>query len=325
LWFLLPRIKTTPRKFDLTGWLLIAIGLSAFQLMLDRGQHVDWFNSTEIWIETGVAIGAMWMFMVHLFTGREPLFPPGMLADSNLIAGSFFMFMMGLVAYAGMALIPPMLQTLYGYTVIDTGVALASRGFGVLITMGVAGRISGLIDPRLIVGSGFAMVAFSLWMMTGWSLDMDWHPVMLSGFIQGLGLGFIFVPLNVLSFATLAPKYRTDGAGFFNLARSIGSSIGIAIAASMLARNLQGSHEVLAGHITPYNLAIDPSVTETMGSAGDAAMAMVDAMVNREAAMLAYLDDFHMMMMATLIVMPLLIFIKPPRKGKAGPPIILGE
>lgn len=325
LWFLLPRVHTKRRDFDLIGWALIALGLGALQLMLDRGQHVDWFSSTEIWLEAGVAVSALWMFVVHIATSKKPLFPLPMLRDRNLMVGAFFMFVMGLVVYAAMALLPPMLQTLFDYPVLDTGVLLAARGVGVLITMAIAGRIMGLTDTRLIVGSGFLITAASLWMMTGWSLNMDWRPVVLSGFIQGLGLGLIFVPLNVLSFATLPPQYRTDGASLFNLARNIGSSIGITVVTALLARNIQVSHADLAAKITPYNLAIDPGLTSAIGAPGDTIMAGLDAMVNRQAAMIAYLNDFKFMMIATVITLPLLLLIRKPQRKAGEPPPLLVE
>jgi DHA2 family multidrug resistance protein len=315
LWLLLPRVTTTRRSFDLVGWALIAITLGAFQLMLDRGQHVDWFNATEIWIEAGLAASALWMFCVHIATVRAPLFPLPMLRDRNLLVGSLFMFVLGMVPMAAMALLPPMLQSLFNYPVLDTGELLATRGIGVMVTMALAGRLIGIVDARVLVGVGLLIMASSLWMMTGWSLEMDWQPVVLSGIVQGVGLGFIFVPLNVLAFGTLPPQYRTDGASLFNLARNTGSSVGIAVVTVMLARNIQISHADLAAHVTPYNLALDPTLLRVAGSIGQGAMAAVDGMVSQQAAMIAYLDDFRLMMFATLAALPLLLLIRRARRG----------
>jgi DHA2 family multidrug resistance protein len=325
LWLLLPRLPIHRRAFDLTGWGLLAVALASLQLMLDRGQHVDWFGSTEIWIEAGVSAAAFWMFVVHLLTSEKPLFPTAMLRDRNLMTGALFMFVMGIVMMAAMALLPPMLQSLFAYPVLDTGILLSARGVGVLITMAIAGRITGMVDPRLLIGSGFMIPAGSLWLMTGWSLDMDWRPVVLSGFIQGLGLGLVFVPLNVVSFATLPPAYRTDAASLFNLARNLGASIGIAMVIALLARNVQVSHADLSSTITAYSLSIDPSITGSMGAAGEAGMTMLDGIVNQQAAMIAYLDDFKIMMILTLVALPLLLLLKRPDPRTAGAPPLMME
>ena len=257
------------------------------------------------------------MFGVHMMTARKPLFPRAMMRDRNLVMGTVFMFVMGLVMMAAMALLPPMLQNLFGYPVLDTGILLSARGVGVLVTMAIAGRITGMVDPRILVGAGFAIMAGSLWMMTGWSLDMDWHPIVISGFVQGLGLGLVFVPLNVISFGTLPGEYRTDAASLLNLSRNLGSSVGIAVVTALLARNIQVSHADIAATVTPYNLPADPSMTSALGSTGDMAMSALDAMVNKQAAMIAYLDDFHFMMFATLAALPLLLLLRKPKR-KAG-------
>lgn len=314
LWFLLPRKAKIPRTFDVVGWGMLALGLAALQLMLDRGPHEDWFTSTEIWIEAGIAITGGWMFVVHMATSRKPLFPMAMMQDRNLLSGTLFMFIMGLVMMAAMALLPPMLQNLFGYPVLDTGVLLSARGIGVLLTMGLAGRITGIVDPRMLVGLGFATMAGSLWLMTGWSLNMDWKPIVFSGFIQGLGLGLVFVPLNVLSFATLPVQYRTDAASLLNLSRNLGASVGIAVVTALLSRNIQVSHADIASTVTPYNLPADPSMVSVLGAEGDTIMSGLDAMVNKQAAMIAYLDDFYFMMFATLAALPLLLLLRKPKR-----------
>lgn len=320
LWFLLPRRGRHPRSFDMLGWAFIAIGLASLQLMLDRGPHADWFSSTEIWIECALAVSGFWMFGVHLATARTPLFPIGMMRDRNMITGGLYLFMMGMVMMAAMSLLPPMLQTLYGYPVMETGMLMATRGIGVIITMEIVGRIMTRVDPRILVGFGFSVTALSLWLMTGWSLEMDWHPVVLSGFIQGLGLGCVFVPLNLLSFATLPARYRTDASSLLNLGRSVGSSIGIAVTTAFLARNMQTSHADLAQHVTPYNLPVDPAMTGMLGSAGDSVMMMADQIVTQQAAMVAYLDDFKLMAIVTLLTVPLVLLLKRPDKGAADAP-----
>lgn len=166
MWALLPAMRGRDRRFDLFGFSMLALGLAALQLMLDRGAHLDWFDSAEIWIELGVAIACLWIFLVHLFTARAPLFSRAMLTDRNLVTAMGFMIVIGIVMFASMALLPPMLQNLFGWPVIDTGLVLAVRGIGILISMWIAGQLLGRIDARWLVGSGLAIAAFSLWQMS---------------------------------------------------------------------------------------------------------------------------------------------------------------
>ena len=316
MWALLPATKKTSRRFDLFGFSMLALGLAALQLMLDRGAHADWFDSAEIWIECGVAVACLWMFVVHMVTARAPLFSRAMLNDRNLVTAMGFMIVVGVVMFASMALLPPMLQNLFGWPVIDTGLALAVRGIGILISMAVAGRLLGKIDPRLLVGTGLVVAAFSLWQMSHWSLAMGMEPVIVSGLVQGLGMGLIFIPLNTMAFATIAPHYRTDGSSLLNLFRSLGASIGISIVTTLLGVNIQKSHADLAAHVTNSSVSLlDASTADRFGIAGETALAMVNAEINRQAAMVAYIDDFWLMMWVTLATVPLVLLLRPPKPG----------
>jgi len=316
MWALLPATKKTDRKFDLFGFSMLALGLAALQLMLDRGAHEDWFNSIEIWIELGVAVACLWMFVIHMFTARAPLFSRKMLADRNLVTAMGFMIVVGLVMFASMALLPPMLQRLFGWPVIDTGWALAVRGVGILFSMAVAGQLLGKIDARWLVSTGLAIAGYSLWQMSHWSLAMGMQPVVISGLVQGIGMGLIFIPLNTMAFATIPPQYRTDGASLLNLFRSIGASVGISVVTTLLGSNTQTSHQDLASHVTNSSISlIDPSTADRFGVAGDTLMAMLNAEINRQAAMIAYLDNFWAMMWVTLASIPLVILLRPPKPG----------
>jgi DHA2 family multidrug resistance protein len=321
---LLPEKELKRRHFDLFGFAMLAIGLSALQLMLDRGQHADWFSSLEIWIEGAIALCAIWIFLVHTATAKKPLFAPELFADRNFVSAAVFMFIIGMVMFAAMALLPSMLEQLFGYPVVDTGEILASRGVGVLITMAVSGRIVGKVDARIMVASGFALSTWSLWMMTGWSLEQGMMPFVTTGLIQGLGIGLVFVPLQVLAFGTLPPTSRTEGAAVLNLTRNIGSSIGIAVVVALLARNTQVSHADLVQHVTPDNLPIDPAELSRYGDYGGAAFGMVDGIVNQQAAMIAYLDDFWLMTIACGLAIPAAFLLRKPKPrtpGEAAPVI----
>ncbi len=317
----LPARGQSQRKFDLLGFALIAIGLSSFQLLLDRGQQVDWFASGEIWIYAILAASATWIATVHFVTARNPLFDRLLFADRNFVIALLFMLLIGGVLFATMALMPPMLQHLFGYSVIDTGLVLMPRGIGVLITMQIAGYATRKgLDARVMVGLGFAITAFSLWQMSHWSLALDQYNIVLSGVIQGLGIGLVFIPLQSTAFATIAPRLRTDGSSLLNLFRSMGSSIGISIATVELARNIQISHSDLAAHIDSASVgALDVTTIDRFQSIGDVGMRIVDAEVSRQAAMVAYIDDFYMMMWMSLAAIPM-VFLMRRNSGRAAQP-----
>ncbi len=323
LWALLPSRPLLKRGFDMFGFATLAIAISALQLMLDRGQSEDWFASWEVWLEGLIALSAAWMFAVHLATARQPMFGRDLLANRNLMTGIGFMLVVGMLMMATMALLPPMLQNLYGYPVLDTGLLLVPRGIGIVASMAVAGRLVAKgVDPRWLVGIGLAIAAVSLWEMTGWTLVMGARHFIITGLVQGAGLGLVFIPLNITAFATLGQHQRTEGSSLMNLSRNIGASVGISIVVAMLARNIQTNHMELAGHVSAGGLTgQDPIVASAMGANSDMALSVLDGIVNQQAAMIAYLDDFKLMMILTLLAIPLVLLMKRPRGGapaKAG-------
>ncbi|MFM6853933.1 MAG: DHA2 family efflux MFS transporter permease subunit, partial [Sphingopyxis sp.] len=321
LWWLLPSRPIARRRLDYTGYALFAIGLAALQLVLDRGQGEDWFQSPEIIIEAIVAASALWMFIVHILHAREPLFPAALVRNSNFATALGFMALMGVVLIALAALLPPMMQRLFGYSVLDTGLLMAPRGVGVLLAMIIASRSIAIVGPRVLVGAGFTIVALSLWHMTGWTLEMPWQEMAWTGLAQGLGLGLCFMPLSVIAFATVPVRHRTDGSGLLNLMRSIGASAGISLITTMLARNIQTSHADLVGWITPYNMpAIDLSSADRLGEYGQGVLLTVDGLINRQAAMIAYLDDFWMLAILVASFVPLVLLLKSPKLGAGAPP-----
>jgi len=316
----LPKAARIKRRFDLFGFALLALALGGFQMMLDRGEQLDWFESWEVWLECGLAIAGAWMFTVHMVTGRSPIFEPTMFKDRNFVIGLLFMGVTGIMLLAGLALLPPLLQGLFGYSVLQSGYLTAPRGIGTLVSMILVGRLIGRIDARLLILFGMSLMAISLWWMSGFALNMDQGPIIGSGIVQGLALGFLFVPLNTIAFGTIDAKYRTTAASLLNLSRNIGGSIGISAVTMLLARNLQVSHSDLASHVTPYSLPpISPAITQGAPPITDTAVAMLDAEINRQALMIAYLDDFHLMMIVTLCAMPLLLLLRKGRKPGGGP------
>jgi DHA2 family multidrug resistance protein len=325
LFICLPSRPRHKRRFDILGFVLMASALAAFQLLLDRGAQEDWLASQEIWIYLLITLSATWMVLVHFLTADAPMFDRSLFADRNFTIALFFMVVIGIIMFAVMALLPPMLQNLFGYGVIDTGIALMPRGVGILVSMQIAGAlIRRGTDARLVVVSGFLICAYSLWQMSHWSLAVDEFHVIVSGFLQGLGMGLVFIPLQVSAFATIDPRLRIDGASLLNLLRSLGASTGISLMTVLLARNIQAAHLDLSSHLTASTgSALDFSTVDRLQAAGDTAMVLLNAEVTRQAAMIAYVDDFWLMMWITLAAAPL-PFLMRKNRGPAGP-ITLSE
>ena len=319
----LPRTELNRRKFDLFGFVLIAIGLGALQLMLDRGQQLDWFESVEILLELALTVAAFWMFVIHTMTAREPLFERSMFTDRNFATGLLFMAATGLLMLAGLALLPPLLQGLYGYSVLQSGQLTMPRGVGTLITMVTAGKLAQRIDQRLLVAIGMGLMGLSLYLMTGFALVQGTTPVIMSGVIQGLGLGILFVTIQSLAFTTLEPKMRTAAASLLNLSRNIGGSVGISMVTAQLTRTIQTAHSDIGSHITTQNApTMFGPLIEQLGLPMQSALAMVDGEVNRQAAFIAYLDDFKLMMWITFAAIPLVLLLKP-AKAQGGQPVVM--
>ena len=309
----LPRTPTRERRIDLMGWVLVALAVSALQLVLDRGLTKDWFASAEIVTYAVVAVGCAWMATIHLLTHDHPLFPTRLFRDRNFDVGLAFMFLIGLVMLSVMALLPGLLQQIYGYTPFQAGLLLAPRGVSMLISITLFGRYMGRIEPRLLMVVGLSLMGLSMWLMTGWSIDMPRGPIIMTGLIQGVGISFTFMPMNLITFATLPPQFRTDASSLGNLMRNLGSSIGISAASVMLSRNVQINHAEIGAHVTRALVPFDLDRLTAYGGMAEAALRVVDGMVNKQAAMIAYINDFYAMALACFVSIPLLLLV---RSGK---------
>lgn len=311
LWWLLPSRPKIKREFDLLGFTSLAIALACLQLFLDRGSQLDWFDSWEIRAEAFMVIAAGGVFVIQMMTAEHPLFDRHVMTDRNMLIAVFFISLMGLVMMSVMALLPQMLQNIYHYSVVNTGMMLAPRGVGVLMSMTLVGRLGAKLDLRLLVGLGLLSSAASLWQMSHWTPDMDWFPIIISGFTQGIGFGLLMMPINMLAFTTLAARYRTEAASLMNLMRNLSASVGISMVTTLLTRNMQINHADMASHL-------DPAIAGQMVAIGPVAMAVVDAEVNRQALMVAYLDDFRLILVMIIISLPMVILLKAVSVKKAG-------
>ncbi|MEZ5792980.1 DHA2 family efflux MFS transporter permease subunit [Albidovulum sp.] len=315
----LPRSILRLRRFDFFGFAALGLGIGALQLMLDRGGEVDWFSSAEIWIELALAVSGFWVFTVHILTSRDPFLSPRLFADRNFATSLLFIFVVGIILLASLALLPPMLAQIFGYPTTTTGLVMAPRGVGTMISMILVGRLVRVVDPRILVITGLSLAAYSLHLMTFFSPQMDDRLIIVSGVVQGLGLGLVFVPLSSLAFATLPPEFRADGTSLFSLVRNIGSSIGISIVSVFLARNVQITHSELGAALTPFNPVLKELVPG-LSAGNPAALSQIDRLVNLQALMVGYVDDFYLMMLVTLSALPLAFLLRPPSRGAASAP-----
>jgi MFS transporter, DHA2 family, multidrug resistance protein len=255
-----------------------------------------------------------------MFTARNPFIEPGLFRDRNLAVGLFLIFMVGVVLLATLALLPPFLQNLMGFPVLTTGYVLAPRGVGTMIAMILVGRLIGRVDTRLLILLGIGLTALSLWEMSGFTTEVPIQTLVRTGVTQGLGLGFIFVPLSTVTFSTLAPHFRNEGTAMFSLMRNIGSSIGISIVVTLLAQNTQVNHASIADAMTPFRSALQqPWLLQVWNWHAASGAAALNEEVTRQAATIAYLNDFTFMMWVTLLSAPLLLLLRKPRsRGPAG-------
>ncbi len=305
------RAPARSMRFDAFGFATLSLAIGALQAMLDRGEQLDWFSSLEIRIEALLCVIAFAYFIVHTATaGERSFFRSTLLKDRNFVTGACFIFVIGAVMYATRALLPPMLQNLMGYPVATTGLVTAPSGIGTMVAMMLAGRLLRRVDARLLLLSGFLISAFALWQMMGYTIVLSVSDIVWPGVIQGFGLGLVFVPLSALTFSTLAPHLRADGTATYSLMRNIGSSIGISLIQTLMTRNTQVAHSDLVAHVSPYNPALQSMLAH--GSRVD--LALLNQTINQQAAMIAYLNDFKAMFIATLVVVPLIALIRPGKK-----------
>lgn len=312
--------RLPPRtRFDFMGFATLSVAITALQLMLDRGQQLDWFSSKEIVTEAIVAVTGFYVFVAHMFTTERPFLNPRLFSDSNFLASSLFIFLIGIVLFATLALLPPLMQHEMDYPVLLTGLVTAPRGIGTVIGMMVVGRLISVADVRAVITAGLAITAFSLWQMTRFSPDMSYGPLVTSGLLQGFGLAIVYVPLSSTAFATLDPALRNEGAALFSLTRNIGSSAGISVVLFMLTRNTQTMHASLTALVrTPSADPTSMAIAARVDPAANHSLAAIDAAISHQAAFVAYLDDFKLMMVATLVTMPFVLLIRARRPAASG-------
>jgi DHA2 family multidrug resistance protein len=302
-------------RFDWIGFGVLAMGIGGLQMMLDRGQDQDWFSSREIITEAVLGGLGLYLFIAHMLTAKKPFIPLVVFKDRNFSAGLVLMFVTGTILVSSSSLMAPWLQNLANYPVETAGLIMAPRGIGTMAAMMTGGRLSNRVDPRHLMALGIVMLCWSMWEMTGWTPDVAQWTIITTIVVQGAGLGFIFLPLQVLAFATLPPQYRTDGASLFSLFRNIGAAVGVSVTSAVLAHNTQVLHETIGASVTPFNRALQGGgmVSHAWNPLHAHGAAVMDQVVNQQAQITAYIDDYWMMIFTTLPALALLFLLSRPK------------
>jgi MFS transporter, DHA2 family, multidrug resistance protein len=314
--FCMPRsFGNTNMRFDWIGFSVLSLGIGGLQMMLDRGQDQDWFSSTEVITEAVLGGLGVYLFIVHMMTAKKPFIPVVLFKDRNFAAGLVLMFATGTILVSSSSLMAPWLQNLANYPVETAGLIMAPRGIGTMTAMLTGGRLSARMDPRKLMAAGILMLSWSMWEMTAWTPDVAQWTIVITIVIQGAGLGFIFLPLQVLAFATLPPHYRTDGASLFSLFRNIGAAVGVSATSALLARNTQVLHESIGASVTPFNRALQGGgmISRMWNPMHAHGAAVMDQMINQQAQIVAYIDDYWMMIFSTLPSLLLLLLMRRPK------------
>ncbi len=287
-------------RLDWLGFATLGLGIGALQLFLDRGERLDWFASREIPMEAALCVLGFYLFTVHSLSARDPFIDPALLATLSMLT--------------------PYLEKLMNYPVLTAGLVLAPRGIGTMAAMLIVGQLILYIDARFLIATGLGTTGLSLYLMTGFTPDVSQGTLIRTGLVQGFGIGFVFVPLGTVAFGTLAPALRTQGTGLFNLMRNIGASIGISLMSYLLVRNSAVTQASLVEHITPFRQVVrDYAHQLNLASfGGRAALAQI---VTAQAEAVAFIDNFKLMMLVSLLAIPLVILIQSPRRslGNEGP------
>jgi len=304
-------------KLDWTGFGLLSIVIASLQLFLDRGEQLDWFSSGEIMIEAIVCASTFYLLLVHTFTAQNSFVKPQLFLDRNFAVSLLFIFIVGVTYLASLALMTPYLQTLMGYPVTTAGIVMGPRGVGTMACMFVVGKMIGRVDTRWLLLMGLGLTAVSMYEMTGWTADVSQWTIVSVGFVQGAGLGFLFVPLTTVAFSTLPAQMRGDGTVLYNLSRNIGSSVGISVVSALLTENTQVNHANIAAYVTPFNRNFDaPVVAHYLSPYTAAGRALLDSVITKQATVIAYIDDFKLLMIMSLIAMPLVILLRKPQAAQ---------
>lgn len=298
--------------FDWLGFAALSIAIGSLQLMLDRGEQLGWFDATEIQIEAGIALAAFYFFLAHTLTCPMPFVPVEIFRDRNFVIGLCFMFLCGVLLLASAALMAPFLTGVMGYPIVDAGWLLGTRGIGMACAMLFAGRLLSLVGPQPMLLAGLLLSVISLYDSISFSPDTSAQTIIWNNVMQGVGLGFLFVPLNTVALSTIPAAFRTEGTAMWTLIRNLGSSVGVSIVIATLTNKTILMRARLVESVTDFNQGLADPLAAPLDPATETGRAMLETIVNQQAAIMAYANDFKLIMVLCLLTIPLVFLIRTP-------------
>ena len=298
------------RRFDWFGFVALAAGIGALQIMLDRGEQVGWFSSTEIVAELVVSIVGFYFFFAHSLTTDNPFVRFEVFRDRNFATGLVFMAFIGVALFGTLVLVSPFMQNNIGYPVTTAGWLLGTRGIGTLLSMMVISRLLRLIEARWLLLVGLTLMAGTLYQMELFTEQTSAMTIAVTSVIQGFSIGMLFVPLSTVAFLTLRNELRTEGTAMLTLIRNIFSSIGISVMIAQLTNTTTVMHARIVENVTPFNDALRmPNVTSALDMTTEAGKALLDLVVTQQAAIIAYANDYRMLLVLSVAAMPLVLLV----------------
>jgi MFS transporter, DHA2 family, multidrug resistance protein len=324
-----PYIRQENRGIDYWGIGMLAVGIGALQIVLDKGQQEDWFESRFITVLVILSALMLVALIVHELTTKEPVIDLHVFRERSYAVGVFLMSIVGFVLYGSMVLLPIMLQTLLGYPSMQAGIAMAPRGLGSFLTMPIIGVLTGRVDPRKLLACGLVVGGTTLLWLGQLNLQAGYWDIFWPQFLQGSGMALLFVPLTTVAMANIRPERMGNATSLFNLMRNIGGSVGIAVTATMLSRQRQVVGTMLGENVNAYDPQTQSMMAQLqagfMAAGADAtvaaqrAYAAIYGLVQRQAAMVSFVYIFRLLGMLFIVLVPLVLVMKrPPRR--AGPP-----
>ncbi len=330
-----PYLRRASSRIDWWGLSLLAVGVGALQVSLDKGQEVDWFASRWLTALVVAAVVSLVALIARELTAEHPVVDLRVFKERTYATGVVLMTLLGFVLYGSLVLLPILLQTLMGYPPLAAGITLAPRGLGSFVAMPLVGLVTAKVDPRKLLTAGFLLTSVTMFWYGRLDLQAGFADLFWPQFLQGMALGLLFVPLTTITMDAIPLAGMGNATSLFNLMRNVGGSVGIAVSATMLARHRQVHTQVLGSHVSLWNpVAVETFERLRAGfvargadllSAGDKARAALWGMVQRQAAILSFLDVFRFLGFLVLLLVPLVLLMRRPRRAGRGAPVVAAD
>jgi DHA2 family multidrug resistance protein len=321
-----PYIRRSTGKVDTWGIGMLAVGIGSLQIVLDKGQQEDWFSSTWITWTLVLAVLMLVLFIVRELYAADPVLHLRVFKERTYATGVFLMSTLGFVLYGSLVLLPLFLQTVLAYPAIQAGIAMSPRGLGSFIAMPIVGMIVSKVDPRKLLTAGLLGGAASLYALGSLNLQIGYWDIFWPQFVQGLAMGFVFVPLTTITMSRIPKQELGNATSIFNLMRNLGGSVGIAAIATMLSRSTQVQYNILGAHVTAFDMRTRTLLDQIraglmsrgldFSTATSAAYATLSGMVSRQAVMVAFVQLFRILALVFAVVIPLVFIMRRPKPGQ---------